>query len=739
MSEFDDKPIALPEEDIFEFKALAQTIADSISKMTKPEGTVIAINGQWGSGKSSLINLVRHHLDNSSKTDDLKIVDFKCWWFRGEEALTIAFFRELYSAMESSKKVTKRAISKLGAQLLIKASPPAGAMTNLFMPGAGSVASKSMKFIAGLIEQDETVENLYEEIYDKLQEDSKRYLIIIDDIDRLSPDEAMLIFRLVKSVGGLPNVMYLLAYDRQLAEKIVTDRYPSEGPHYLEKIVQASFDLPAPSWITLEKEFLRRMDNVIEEREYRDGDYFRNLFAEIIAPEIKTPRDLIRILNPLTVTWPAVKGEVDITDFLCIETLRAKRPELYHALRSNKDHLTKVESEDEAMERSFSSHPPSEDPQTQSYQHPQAQTYENIFLNREAEAEKRESEAERDRLRRGLMLLFPALARTWSPRNYRDDGPNAWERQRRVCSPKHFDTYFRFALPDDVLSSGEIKELIAGTGNPEFIRQSLLDASQRKLANGGTRAGLLLDALRVDANKIADNGVRSLLKAVYSIADALIIEGEEIFKSDNMMQRLDYLTEALTMQRLNLEERSDILFNACEGATLTYLMRIATWAYGQHFPQNDARRNFRHLNLTTRDHACKLNNMAITRIREAAVDGSLKDVPYLGDVLLWWIKGEDDERRIRSWANNVFENNFAVARLAKAFISLAPYRDPLRSLEDYWEEELGRVIELDEFRSRADQALRDENLGDEDRDILQKLLKEWQSEETDNIDNGSSS
>ena len=57
-----------------------------------------------------------------------------------------------------------------------------------------------------------------------------------------------------------------------------------------------------------------------------------------------------------------------------------------------------------------------------------------------------------------------------------------------------------------------------------------------------------------------------------------------------------------------------------------------------------------------------------------------------------------------------------------AFISMALYRDPQESLEAYWEKELGRVVELGEFRSRADQALHDENLGKEDRDVLQRFL-----------------
>lgn len=58
-----------------------------------------------------------------------------------------------------------------------------------------------------------------------LAEQPRRFPVVIDDIDRLSPDEALLIFRLVKSAGRLPNVMYLLVYDRQLAEKIVSETF----------------------------------------------------------------------------------------------------------------------------------------------------------------------------------------------------------------------------------------------------------------------------------------------------------------------------------------------------------------------------------------------------------------------------------------------------------------------------------------------------------------------------------
>ena len=453
MLEFDDKPINSPKKDLFGFDPLAKAIADSILKMTAPEGTVIAINGPWGSGKSSLINLIRNHLGdaaglenttgilsrlinlvrhrlcNTPDKDDLKIVNFKCWWFRGEEALTIEFFRALYSAMKPKLSGNaKKVILKLVPQLLIGASPVIDSATG--MPGSTLIAAKG---VSNFIKQAETVEKLHMEISAALRKNPRRYLIIIDDIDRLSPDEAMLIFRLVKSVGGLPNVMYLLAYDRLIAEKIVAERYPSEGPHYLEKIVQASFDLPEPTKLVLRNEYLdRAFPSIIESKYPVIAKRFNPLFDAIIAPEMKTPRDLLKILNPLLVTWSAVKGHVDVADFLCIETLRVKRPWLYHALRANKAELTKITPSTSLTVGG----------------HPHAERFEHIFLEREFKAEKREFAAERERLRQGLMLLFPALADIWSPNDREYDSPDVWDEQCRVCASKHFDTYFRFARLD---------------------------------------------------------------------------------------------------------------------------------------------------------------------------------------------------------------------------------------------------------------------------------------------------
>ncbi len=140
-----------------------------------------------------------------------------------------------------------------------------------------------MGWLSGLIQQEETVEKLHAELSKALVDQNKRFLIVIDDIDRLSPDEALLIFRLVKSIGSLPNVLYLLAYDRILAEGIIAERFPSEGPHYLEKIVQAAFELPEPRQSDLCQQLLERISVICGSPERDDLVRFMNVFNNVVA------------------------------------------------------------------------------------------------------------------------------------------------------------------------------------------------------------------------------------------------------------------------------------------------------------------------------------------------------------------------------------------------------------------------------------------------------------------------
>lgn len=645
-----DKPIASPAEDRFGVDPFAKTLAASIRKLASPEGTVIAFNGPWGSGKSSAVNLVLHHLKGAIETDEIVVINFACWWFRGEEELALAFFRELYAGLGATLGDRfKRVLPKIGARLLRAGAMVGPGIDLVGGGGAGAVAAGAMGWLSGLIQQDDTVEKLHAELANALADQKKRFLIVIDDIDRLAPDEALLIFRLVKSVGRLPNMIYLLVFDRQLAENIVAEKYPTEGPHYLEKIIQAGFDIPEPRQDDLRQELLEILGELCGPPDQNeDGVRFMNIFYDVVAPEIKMPRDLIRLANSLAVTWPAVGSDVDRADFIGVEVLRVLRPNVYRALRANKERLCGVR-------RSMTERP----------QQQQRDEYDKLLLGSVAPQDQ-------ERLRRALMRLFPPLSAIWSNVVYGEHSMTEWSRERRVCASEHFDSYFRFSLGGDVLPKAEIDQLAARASDREFITRSLREALNVNRSSGGTKAALLLDELNLHAAKVADDDVSPLLTTLFKLADELDVTADQAkaFSIGDNNLRIHWLLRRLTLERFDLAKRSAVFMVACETAALAWLVDFTSSAYNDYHPRAGKHPEPESQCLTTAADAETLHGKALLRIRAASESGELGMHPKLGTLLYRWrdLAG-DDGAEVKGWTDAQLFHDDMIVKFAKALTS----------------------------------------------------------------------
>ena len=409
-----------------------------------------------------------------------------------------------------------------------------------------------------MIEQDESVEKLHQELSAALSGQEKRFLVLIDDIDRLSPDEALAMFRLVKSVGRLPNIIYVLAFDRILAEKVVHERYPSEGPHYLEKIVQAAFELPQPDAEQLRQSLLAGLFQISGQPSDEFVVHVMNLFYEIVAPEIRTPRDVVRMLNAFAVTWPAVEGEVDQGDFIALETLRVFQPAVYAAVRSHSSLLT-------GGARSGAGRPEMT-----------GEELDGLLLR---------SVASKGRYRDGLMRLFPKLQSLWSNTYY--DRDESWDRERRACSPNHFSTYFRLAPPPGTLSAAHMRRLLEAVGDAEELQAALIRASKEQKPNGTSRVALVLDALKLHAQEIPVAQASAFLSAIFAIADQIDVESDRgrPFEDFSTSLRLHGLLRALFKGRTNLAARSNILMSALQSAELGWFVDLSSSAWTDYHPR----------------------------------------------------------------------------------------------------------------------------------------------------------
>lgn len=704
-----DNPISEPSEDRFGIEPFARTLASGILKMTAPDGTVIALNGPWGSGKSSAVNLVLHHLAEAIEAEEISVVNFACWWFRGEEALALAFFRELYAGLGPSLgNRFKKALPKLGARLLKTASMVGPAIDMAGGAGAGTIASGAMNWASGFIKQEDTVEKLYAQIAKALRDQGKRFLIVIDDIDRLAPDEALLIFRLIKSVGRLPNVIYLLVFDRTLADAIVKNKYPSEGPQYLEKIIQASFDIPEPRKEDLRDQMLAHVDNICGSPGEGDLLRFMNIFYDVVAPEIRTPRDVIRMANSLSVTWPAIGTEIDCADFVGIETLRLLQPTVYRAIRSNKDRLTG------GSDTGTSRHAPE-----------QKSNYENVLLAGVAQND-------RERLKRALKRLFPRLDSVWGNLSYDHDSVAGWERQRRVCAASRFDSYFRLAIGDDILKKDEIDTIVQRAGDRSFVQQSLREAVGILRHGGTTKAALILDELNLHAESVADADVQPLLAAIFGIADELDTprDAAKAFSVGDNRLRIHWLLRRLILERFDAQKRSALLLTACKDAPVGWLVDIADSANVANHPRDGKTPEPEGRRITTATDSERLQELALKSLRVAARSGILAThtkLPYL--LYKWRDMAKDDGKEVHRWTKGQLKQDSLVVSFAQAFTShgwsqsvadRVAQRTTTANISG-----IEKILDAELFRGRITALLSDKKISTEDRSILLEFDRSW--------------
>ena len=701
--DYGDLPIETPDQDIYGIDPFVRSLARSVRNMKTPQGVVIALNGPWGSGKSSAINLLKHHLAEAVDNNELDIVTFNPWWFRGEEALVLAFFRELYAATKPALSTkAKKVLPKLGARLL-KAGGVVGSAADAFgAAGVGAVASGTMDWLSSLITDEESVDKLHSELAEALRNQKKRFVVLLDDIDRLAPEEALAMFRLVKSVGRLPNVIYVLAFDRMLAEKVVAERFPSEGPHYLEKIVQASFELPEPSATDLHEHLRANIQEIAGAPDESLIVHFMNMFHEILTPEVRTPRDAIRFTNAFSITWPAVAGEVDLGDFLALEAYRLFRPRIYQAIRVNQSQV--CGSASIGMERPWAT----------------SEQLDAMLLGLESDPTK---------FRAGLMRLFPKLESVWE--NSYGDG-DGWSKQRRACVADHFPTYFRLSLSDDVISRREIDLVLANVGNSQWIVNHLRLAIRQARRNGGTQAALILAALNVHASDVPIEHVGSLLSGVFSVADELDVEGDKSrgFSIGNNNLRIHWLLRSLLLDRTDLTTRSKILINAVKNASLGWLVDIASSAWEDYHPREGKEPKSENRCLTTGTDADRLIKLSLKAIKSAARNGQLVDHPDLARLLFWWrYFANDNSTAVKRWTSTRLKDDHSVARFAAAFTSHSwgqGYGDFVAIRSDRAQiKGLQELLDLDDFRRRLEAVAKRLAPETNDHQAVVRFLNAW--------------
>lgn len=310
---------------ILDFDKYRNTIT-KIIKESYPKFS-IGIYGDWGSGKTTLMQSIYEQLEkeNKDKENPIILVWFNAWRYEREEHFTIIPLLKTIESkiipVNNKYKTLKQSFKEAGIfGLKISKDVISGIVGNYFGKEASNLTKDGISdFIDRVIPNLEKLDELekitiYFEGQEKIERQIKslrekdryfRIVVFVDDLDRCSPEKVIEVFESIKIFLGLDGFIYVLGLSQKKISQAIKKKYEfdkeEEGDHYLKKIIQIPISLP--EWndkdvTDLLNDFLEK--NIIDPT-YQD--IIKNNIPLILTAVEFNPREVKRFLNNFIVAY----------------------------------------------------------------------------------------------------------------------------------------------------------------------------------------------------------------------------------------------------------------------------------------------------------------------------------------------------------------------------------------------------------------------------------------------------
>ena len=267
---------------------------ESIAMDAKLTPSTIGVYGDWGSGKSSLMQMVEEKIKAEHK-EDACCIRFNGWLFEGYEDAKTAFCGSILDALRTEKTIpaqVKTRITKLlkkvdGKKILMKGGSVA--LDILLTGGLGSITYLTIDAITNALKDkltntnaadiknvlnDVLTENknqstsnrndikIFQEEFKKILDESKieHLVIFVDELDRCTPDTVLDIFAAMRLFLFVEKTSFIIGADSRLVDYAIKSRYKNIvgndldiSKEYLEKLIQYPVTIPKLDELELER------------------------------------------------------------------------------------------------------------------------------------------------------------------------------------------------------------------------------------------------------------------------------------------------------------------------------------------------------------------------------------------------------------------------------------------------------------------------------------------------------
>ena len=317
-----DDPILLKDDDKLNYRQRASYIVDYLQRSHFDKSFTIGIVGPWGNGKSSLISLIEQELNENPKSDTIHL-KFLPYLNHNETDIISEFFKQL------STEINKYS-GRLSNQFLNYSDKLLKTLKNKNL-------SEFLKPNSGIFNSSSSYDT-YNKINVTLNQLNKKYIVFIDDLDRLSNNEVLQILKLVRNTANFKNFIFLIALDKDYVLDSLLVKNDIADHTFVDKFFQLEIYLPEIDKSQLKTDFivyLKKTDLAFELDFLRDVETCIYKDDNLFDDYISNYRSVKRLVNQLVFDFKTLPDELDTNDLLNFTYLKMTFPYAIKFLNNN--------------------------------------------------------------------------------------------------------------------------------------------------------------------------------------------------------------------------------------------------------------------------------------------------------------------------------------------------------------------------------------------------------------------
>lgn len=225
-----------------------------------PDGFVLAVNNEWGTGKTTFVKMWEQHLKNQK----FQTIYFNAWENDFNSNPLVAIIAELKTIINTKNETAFKSVVEKGS-VLVKNVVPALVKSLIKRYGVdveemADVVENTTKAATEILEEEiseyankkKTISEFREQLekFVKKSGSSKPLVFIIDELDRCRPDYAVEVLEQMKHFFSVPGIAFVLSIDKKHLAASVQGYYGSENintDEYLRRFIDLEYSIPKPS------------------------------------------------------------------------------------------------------------------------------------------------------------------------------------------------------------------------------------------------------------------------------------------------------------------------------------------------------------------------------------------------------------------------------------------------------------------------------------------------------------